>query len=194
MSGNSSGKEKEGLLDPKLMDGPVVKWTVNDLFKSSGRAFMTYHVMGSGWDYMAPLGAVVGGLAYGIGYRPYPALQQVMGTAGLGLGCFGACAGLGLMTKTAMAGQGRTGLAWDDDGIQTRVDGLSHNFMVRIMDLSAWNGVALAAGAMAVAGGPTALGLSSGKFGVLQGLALGSALGSVGGIACIQATKQRGDD
>jgi len=195
----SSAGEKDDLLDPHVMDGPVVKRTVNDLFAGSPRLFMTYHVMGSGWDYMVPFGTIIGGAAYGLGYRPLPALQQVMGTAGLGFGCFGMCAGLGLMTKTALAGQGRTGLAWDDDGIRTRVDGLRNNFMVRIVDLSAWSGIALAGGAMALAGGPTAFGLSRGKFGVLQGLALGSALGSFGGFGCVWATKRQerkqfGDD
>mmetsp|Transcript_15311 Transcript_15311/g.33296 ORF Transcript_15311/g.33296 Transcript_15311/m.33296 type:complete len:208 (+) Transcript_15311:159-782(+) len=171
------------------MDGPTVKWAVNDLLAFNSRLFMAYHVALSGWDYMVPFGTIIGGMLYGVGYRPLPALQ-LMGNTGLGFGVFGMCAGLGLMTKTAMAGKGHSGLAWDDDGIQTRVDGLRHNFMVRVMDNGAWNGIILAAGAMAVAGGPKAMGLGAGKMGVLQGLVLGSAIGSLGGIGCVSYTKR----
>lgn len=191
----SAEQEEEDLLDPKNMDGPEVKWAVNDIFANNKRLFMTYHVMNSGWDYMTTLGSLVGGALYGIrlglGKPPAtPALQFIASTT-LGFGCFGMCAGLGLMTQTAMQGEGRNGLAWDDDGIQTRVDGLRHNFMVRVMDNSVWSGMLLAGGVMVMAGGPHKIGLRLGTYGMLQGLALGSTVGSLAGMTCVSINNNK---
>jgi len=73
-----------------------------------------------------------------------------------------------------------------------RLDGLSHNFKVRVLDLSVWMGVAISGVVVAtVPGGPTALGLSKGSLGVFQALSLGSTLGSLSAMACIYKTSSK---
>ena len=157
------------------MDGPQVKWTVNDLFAdSSPETFMTYHVMGAGWDFGAPAGCVLGGIL-GIVWRPMP-LMPMMGTGGLALGCLGMAGGLAGMQQAINKGDEAKPLPWNEDGIQMRVNGLQHNYMVRIFDKCSWIGLSTAALAVAIAR-PRGLGLSSGFLGVGQALALGSSLG-----------------
>jgi hypothetical protein len=177
---------------PKKLDGPKVAWTVADEAQKFGgnRFVMTYHVLATPWALFSPVGCLVGAGLYGLGLGPASALLPSMGATGLTFGCLGA--GLGLTRKTLVANQGAaaTPIPWTDDGIQKRVNGLSRNFFVRILDVSAWSGIALASGVLVVAGGPTALGLSGGTFGVLQGLTLGSSLGSLGAFGCVYSTKK----
>jgi len=97
------------------------------------------------------------------------------------------------MQKKARQGESASP-PWNDEGIQQRVDGLSHNFKVRVLDLSAWAGVGVAAGAMVLAGGPKKFKFSPGILGVMQGLSLGSALGSLGAIGCIFSTRPKFDE
>lgn len=185
------------LLNPKTMDGPVVAHTVADLFRSHPRTFMTYHVMSAGYGALTPLGVGTGAILYYTGlYRPLSSSSSSsalanIATAGLVAGGAGLC--LGLYKKNQIARQQVTApsknkLPWTDDGIQQRVDGLSHNFKVRVLDLSVWTGIGVATGVLLWAGGPVALGLSPGLPGILQGWSLGSAAGSVGAIGCIMAT------
>ena len=167
----------------------TVKWTVADLFKVNNKLFMTYHVMGSGYDYLTPVGCLLGaiGLPYTSKFSNLTRLQAA-GTGGLIGGGTGMALGLLLMTSIANAKEPK--IPWNEDGIQMRVDGISHNYKVRAMDLGVWIGVAAAGvGLMAVGGNPTKLGLSAGAFGKLQALSLGSAAGSLGAIGFITATK-----
>jgi hypothetical protein len=182
------------LNDVKAMDGPVVKWTIADIFTSNNNLFMTYHVMGAGWDIFAPVGSMLGGALYGAKvYRPQPKLLASMGEVGFVLGCCGMVLGYTRMKMTAAKGEAASP-PWTEDGVQNRVDGLRHNFMVRVLDLSAWSGMGVASAAMVGFGGPTSLGLSTGAVGVIQGLTLGSSLGSLGAIGCLFATKPKNDD
>ena len=176
------------------MDGPVVKWTVNDLASSSNELFMTYHVMGAGWDALSPAGCLLGGVLYTTGiFRKSPGVLATCGTVGFLTGCAGMALGLAKMTSTAAQGEAATP-PWTDDGLQNRVDGLKHNFKVRVLDLSAWTGMGVATLAMAGLGGPAALGLSSGALGAIQGLTLGSSAGSVSAFACIYASLMKKND
>jgi hypothetical protein len=45
------------------MDGPSVPLAPNDLLKFNTNLFLLYHVMGSGYDYLTPLGCVIGSIA-----------------------------------------------------------------------------------------------------------------------------------
>jgi len=154
---------------------------------------MTYHVMSAGYDAFTPVGATVGGILYGIRWRPFPSVLAMMGTGGLIGGSLGMVLGLTTMQKKARQGESASP-PWNDEGIQQRVDGLSHNFKVRVLDLSAWAGVGVAAGAMVLAGGPKKFKFSPGILGVMQGLSLGSALGSLGAIGCIFSTRPKFDE
>ena len=184
------GREKDGLLDPKEMDGPVIKNTVADLLKSNPELFMTYHVMSTPFGLFNTVGVLLGGGLYGLGVRrpsSFPSALAMMGTAGLITGCGGMLLGLGGLAKTVQKGEAATP-PWNADGIQQRIDGLSHNFKVRVLDLSVWSGMGLAVGALVLSGGPSKLKLSGGALGALQALSLGSALGGLGAFGCIYKT------
>jgi len=179
------------------MDDPVVPWTVADTVRhmAGNRAFMTYHVMMTPWALGTPVGCVLGAGIYGVqtllsSSRPSSSVLQSMATTGLVVGGLGVTVGL---TRRIMLGiQGEKAQAkipWTADGIQQRVDGLSHNFLVRVLDLSAWNGLAAATASLVVLGGPVPLGLAAGPWGVVQALTLGSSLGSLGGIGCVYSVK-----
>lgn len=172
--------------------GPKIAWTVADIFKTGGNhtLFMTYHVMGTSWDFGSPVGCLMGAGLYGIGLGPSATLWQSMGTVGLGLGGLGMLGGAVAIRRAALQGEAATP-PWNAAGLANRVDRLSRNFLVRVLDASAWSGMAVAAVAMAGGGGPAALGLAPGTLGVLQGLTLGSSAGSVAAMACVSATKKK---
>ena len=179
------------MLDPSFMDGPSVKWTVADICKPYPRLFMVYHVIGTPYDVFTPVGTVLGGLLYTVGVvRPFPSALAMMGTSGLVAGCSGALLGCAGLAKAAWLGEAASPTPWNKDGIQQRVDGLSHNFTVRNLDKSVWLGIGLATGCLISAGGPQRLGLSASTLGVFQALSLGSAVGSVGAFAYIAWTKR----
>ncbi|CAB9502361.1 expressed unknown protein [Seminavis robusta] len=183
---------EDALLDAKKMDGPTMKWAPNDVFRGKPRAFLTYHVMNHGYAYLTPLGVTLGGVTAMIPplkKRIFPRLTplQAAGTVGMGAGVCGMALGLGLMYSVSVAKDPK--IPFTDDGIQMRVDGLSHNFGVRVMDAGVVGGFTSAGGLMILLGGPTSLGLSAGGMGVLQGLSLGSAVGSIASIGCISANK-----
>lgn len=173
------------------MDGPVIKNTVADLLKSNPELFMTYHVMCTPFVLFNTVGVLLGGGLYGIiGLRhsALPSALATMGTAGLVTGCGGMLLGLGALAATSKKGEAASP-PWNENGIQQRVDGLSHNFKVRVLDVSVWSGMGLAVGALLLAGGhPAKLKLSGGTLGVLQALSLGSAIGSLGAFGCIYKT------
>eukprot|EP00970_Alexandrium_tamarense_P013598 scaffold3523_cov194-Alexandrium_tamarense.AAC.1 len=177
------------------MDGPQVKWTPGDVFASNPSTFMTYHVMTAGYDAFTPLGAAAGAALYGLRFRSLPSVYAMMGFTGLIAGGIGMAVGLGGMQQKAQLGE-KASPPWNEEGIQQRVDGISHNFKVRVLDLSVWSGAGLGLVTAIVAGGPTRLRLSSGVLGVLQAVSLGSALGSLSAFGCIYATapKDVGDD
>ena len=186
-------EESDELLDPTKMDGPSVKWAPNDIFRGNPKAFLTYHVMGSGYNYFTPLGVTVGGITAMTPLKKslFPRLTalQAAGTVGFGAGLCGMLMGYGAMYRISIAKEPK--LPFDEDGIQTRVDGLSHNYMVRVMDVGVVGGLASAGGLMMALGGPTSVGLSAGALGVAQGLSLGSAAGSIASIGYIAATKDK---
>lgn len=183
--------EGEALLDAKKMDGPTVGWAPNDILTGKPRAFLTYHVMSSGYDYLTPLGTTIGGV---ISMTPlkqklFPRLTplQVAGSVGFASGVLGMA--LGLAAMYGISKKPNPKIPFTDEGIQMRVDGLKHNYMVRVMDLGVTGGLASAGGLMLVLGGPTSLGLSAGTLGMAQGIGLGSAVGSFASIGYINATK-----
>jgi hypothetical protein len=194
---SSASDSKASLMDPKKMDGPVVRWTINDIFKGNNRLFLGYHVTTAGFDALAPIGCLLGGVMYGTGLfrQPYlsTSLLSSMGTVGLGVGCLGMTIGAAGMYSKASQGAAASP-PWTDDGIQQRVDGLSHNFKVRVLDLSAWSGVAVAATTLVAVGGPAKLGFAAGTMGIVQALTIGSSLGSLSAFACIYATRPKMDD
>jgi hypothetical protein len=190
MENDPTATHKSKLIKASNMDGPVVHWAPADLFNGNNQSYMTYHVMGSGWDALTPVGSLVGVAAWKLGYRPYPTMLALMGTSSLVAGCAGACLGLIGMRSIASKGEQATP-PWTPDGVQNRVDGLRHNFNARVMDVSAWGGVGVAAGTLLYAGGPLKLGLRSGALGVAQALCLGSAAGTVGAFICIAAHKAK---
>ena len=187
-------KQGDPLLDPKAMDGPVVPFAPADLFRFNDRLFLGWHVASAPWDVLGTVGCLVGGALYGVGFlyhRPLllpPSAWAAAGTSGLIGGGAGAALGLARMAATAAKG-GAAEPPWNEDGIKQRCDGLSHNFVVRIMDLSSWLGMGLAAGAVWYAGGPSKLKLSSGWLGVGQALSLGSAVGMLGAVGCVWSTR-----
>lgn len=176
------------------MDGPVIRWTVNDIFKGNNRLFISYHVVCSGFYALSPVGCLLGGALSGAGlFRPYPTVLSSMGTVGFGAGCLGMAIGASGLYSIANKGAAASP-PWTNDGIQQRVDGLSHNFKVRVLDLSAWSGMAVAATTLVALGGPVKLGLASGTMGVVQALTLGSSIGSLAAFGCIYATLPKKDD
>lgn len=180
-------------MDPKSMDGPVVKYTVNDLFKNNPKLFITYHAMTTPLVLFNTVGVVVGGGLYGLGLRPYSSALSMMGTTGSIAGCGGMLLGLAALTSIAQNGEAASP-PWNDDCVQMRVDGLSHNFKVRVWDVSLWSGMGLATGALLLAGGPAKLKLSGGTLGVVQALSLGSAVGSLGALVSIYSTLPTKDE
>jgi hypothetical protein len=188
----SKDTEDDALLDPKSMDGPTMKWAPSDVFKGNPRAYLTYHVASAGYSYMSLLGVTLGGVTSmipAIKMRTFPKLTalQAAGTVGIGAGVGGIMLGLGTMYMMSQSEHPK--IPFTDQGIQQRVDGLSHNFQVRVLDASVVGGLASAGGIMMVLGGPTSLGLSAGTLGVLQGLSLGSAVGTLSAVACVEANK-----
>lgn len=184
--------DDDSLLDPKYMDGPTIRWAPNDLFKGSPRAFLTYHVTSSGYAYMSLLGVTMGGvtsLIPSLQKRMFPRLTalQAVGTMGIGAGFGGILLGLGAMYSVSQTPTPK--IPFTDEGIQQRVDGLSNNFKVRVLDASVVGGLSSVGGLMMVLGGPTSLGLSAGTMGVLQGLSLGSAVGTLSAVAYIESKK-----
>ena len=80
-------------------------------------------------------------------------------------------------------------MPFDDAGIQNRVDGMTHNYRIRAMDLGVWIGVLTAGGVLAYNGcDASKLKLSSGTLGQLQAIGLGSVSASVLTMMYVTAT------
>lgn len=171
------------------MDGPSVSWTVGDLFKFNNKVFLTYHCMGSGYDFLTPVGCLLGAtILPRMSKFSHLTPLQAAGTGGIVAG--GAGMGLGLLALVGTATSKNPKIPWTNDGIQMRVDGLSHNYKVRALDLGVWVGIAAAGGALLYSGGSMQkFGLLPGLPGQLQTVALGSAAGSIGATILIQLTK-----
>lgn len=185
-------KDDADLLDPKIMDGPKIETTVGDLFKSRPKIFLPYHAMSAGYSVLTPVGSLLGGLLYytaGVGSATYPSALAVMGTSGLVSGSAGMALGLAKLLQVASLGESASP-PFTADGIQQRVDGLSHNFVVRVLDKSVWLGAAAGCLIVAGAGGPKKIGLSAGTLGILQAISLGSAVGTLGAVGCVASTKR----
>jgi hypothetical protein len=184
----NKGNAVEGPIFASSMDGPAVSWTMADLTKVNNKLFLTYHVMTSGYSYLTPLGCAIGAIAlpYASKFSNLTRLQAA-GTGGLIGGGTGMT--LGLLAIGRIASSKNPKLPFDKDGIQMRVDGLSHNYHVRALDLGVWLGIAAAGATLVYAGGPTKLGLSPGTFGNMQAIAFGSAVGSAGANLVFAATK-----
>ena len=183
--------EDDKLLDPSYMDRPKISFTVADLFNKNLKpeAALTYHVMTNGFSAFSGLGSLTGAVLYGAGLRRSP-LLVTMGTAALGFGAVGSV--FGYMGMRAASQNVREGLpAWDEEGLQMRIDGISHNYNARLLDLSSWTGAALAACVLVYAGGPAKLGLSAGRLGAAQAVALGAGVGGFGTMLYVVASKAR---
>lgn len=167
------------------MDGPKIPWTVADLFASSPKVAMVYHVGGAGYDVFNPTGSLLGGVValgkFRGGTGPY---VSYIATGGLVGGALGITLGLAALYSRASQGEALEPLPWNEDGIQTRVNGLRHNYKVRTLDLSVWTGVAVATAVYAVR--PKILAPLS----LLQLISLGSTVGSLSGMAFIANTER----
>jgi hypothetical protein len=194
---SSSDTKKVGLLDPKTMDGPVVRATVQDLLQSYPYLSLTYHCATTGSFLLNTVGVAIGAGLYGCGIHRLPLLAAapswaaLSGTTGCALGGVGMAAGLAALAGISRKGENATPIPFTNDGVQQRVDGLRHNYMVRLVDLSCWSGMGLAATALVVAGGPAKLQLSVGTLGVMQALSLGSALGGLGAFGCLYSLRRK---
>lgn len=182
----SSGKDPVRLASS--MDGPTVPWTVNDIFKFNNQIFIAYHCMGTGYDYFSALGCALGGIVLP-NTSKFSHMSRLQ-AAGMG-GAIGGGTGmaLGLFALVGKINAKDPPLPWDSDGIQTRVDGLSHNYRIRAMDLGVWLGILGAGGSVLYAGGPLRLGLSNGPVGYVQAIGIGSAVGSIVANVVIESTK-----
>ena len=162
------------------MDGPKIPWTVADLFASSPKVAMVYHVASAGYDVFNPTGSLLGGIValgmYRGGTGPY---VTYIARGGLVGGALGATLGLAGLYSKAIQGEALEPLPWNEDGIQMRVRGLQQNYKVRTLDLSVWTGVAVATVVYAVRP-KIMLPLS-----FLQLVSLGSTVGSLSGMAFI---------
>jgi hypothetical protein len=169
---------QKSVLATSSMDGPSVPFAPNDLFKFNNKMFMLYHVMGSGYDYLTPIGCLVGAATIPLfpKYQHFTRLQAA-GTGAIIAGCTGM--GLGALAMASNMAKTEPKLPFDKAGWQQRVDGLSHNYRVRAMDVGVWLGVVAGATAVTYCGGPKALNLSPGILGTLQSIALGSAGASI---------------
>jgi hypothetical protein len=171
------------------MDGPSVRWTVNDLAAFNNKFFLTYHCMGAGYDFLSPVGCLVGLALPFTKYSKFASMTslQAAGTGGIVAGTAGMALGLAAVVGKAYSSNPE-GLPMDDEGIEQRVNGLKHNYIVRSMDRGVWLGVAMG-GAMAYAGGPAKLGFSSGLLGGMQALGVASGVASVLTMGYVSATK-----
>jgi hypothetical protein len=199
--------ERIGLLDPKTMDGPSIPYTVNDLFRSSPRLFLTYHAVSTGCHVFNTMGVVLGSALYSVGARvpsrligaslmtastsPFLVMSS---TTGLALGSLGMVLGAAAIAGKTMQGENCEPLPMNEEGIQQRVNGLSYNFMVRLLDVSCWSGIGLAATALLITGGPSKLKLCTGTLGVVQALSLGSAIGGVGAFGYLKVMRVNEDN
>ena len=183
-----TNNEEERLLSAnESRDHRTVKWAVADIFEGRNRLYITYHVMFSGWHFFTPMGCLCGSLLWLID-RSHN-LLQTMGTGGVILGVTGMGMGLVGLTASVCLNPDPVNKPWNHAGIQKRVDGLSRNFLVRVVDLGAWIGMVGVVAVVIVYGGPTKLGLSSGMRGTLQSASLGAAAGTVAAITYNKATK-----
>lgn len=162
------------------MDGPTVPYTIADVFLSSPRLAITYHVAGVSYDIFTPLGAIVGGAAGIVGGSSSSSTTRAVANGSLVGGALGMTLGLAALYSKAQQGDSLQPLPWNDDGIQTRVNGISQNYKIRTLDLSVWTGLAVAAALYATAKAPAVA-----KLGLLQTLSLGSTVGSFTGMAFI---------
>ena len=175
--------------DSSSMDGPYCKYTANDIFGFNSKLYLTYHVMGAGYDFLSPVGCLVGGVAlpYFSRFKDLTRLQAV-GTGGIIGGTVGMTCGLLLLGGMSQSKNPK--IPFDDDGIDTRVNGLKYNYSVRTLDLGVWLGILGAGGALAYNQmDPTKLGLSTGTLGKLQAVGLASGAASVLTNAFIAMTK-----
>jgi hypothetical protein len=181
-------EENKKALLATSMDGPSVPFAPNDLLKFNNNLFLVYHVMGSGYDYMTPLGCLIGSVAFPLipKFKDLTRLQA----AGTGAICAGGAGmGLGFLAMLNARSKKEPKFPFDEAGMQNRVDGLTHNYRVRCMDLGVWMGVLAAGATLAYKGGPTPLGLSPGTLGQLQAIGLGSAAASILTNVYISVTK-----
>lgn len=176
---NEPSSPKAAKVASKLpsMDGPTIKYTPADLFRKPGELGVLYHVMTMPYGLFTPVGAVLGGII-GRFLWPKVPLIKCMANGGLATGGLGASLGVIAMTNTAMKGD-TASPPWNEEGIQQRNQGLSHNYKVRVMDRNVWAGIVLAGLGVGLVGGPAQLGLAAGRFGLLQALSLGSSAGSL---------------
>lgn len=167
-------------------------WTVADLFAEPPALGIFYHLCGTSYDLSTPVGALVGS-AIAVPLFSSTPFWQVAGTGGLiGGGC-GLMFGAGAY---ASASQGwmppREGSPpWNAQGILERRDKIVTNTIIRSLDAGTYVGLLTGALVLGVAGGPAALSLHTGAFGVCQGLSLGAAAGSLATLGYLTLNKKK---
>jgi hypothetical protein len=179
------------------MDDPQVKWTIADIFASPPRLAMVYHVMGTSYDVFNPVGAIAGSLFGTVSLLRNKSaaidaasksrmLLKSIANGGLIGGALGITLGLAALYGKSRQGEKLEPLPWNEDGIQTRVSGIRHNYKIRTLDLYVWSGIAVGALSHSVRNtmNRPKVGLS-----LLQAISLGSTVGSISGIATIVSTE-----
>ncbi|KAL3938658.1 MAG: hypothetical protein SGBAC_006470 [Bacillariaceae sp.] len=169
-------------------------WTVADLFSEPPALGIFYHLCGTTYDLCTPVGTIIGSVVAVPLFSKTP-FWQVAGTGGMIGGGVGLMLGAAAYTSTS---QGlippRDGSApWNAEGILERRDKIATNTMIRSLDAGTYTGLLMGAVAIGAAGGPAALSLRSGVFGVCQGLSLGAATGSLATIGYL-ALKAKKDE
>jgi hypothetical protein len=128
-------------------DGPIVTKIIADIFNKTPKLFMLYHVNKTSFDFLCPIGFIIGGIVHGTGlYCPYSNILQTMTTFSLQTSYIGMSLGTIGLGNAMWKGETLQPLRWNNDGIQQCVNGMSYNYKVRIMDQSVWAGIAVAAG------------------------------------------------
>lgn len=212
----ASIKGDKSLLNPKVMDGPSIRYTMNDIFIASPTMFLSYHCITTGSILFNNMGFLLGSGLYYTGLLrtaiPQRLLSSIVGTTtassvsssygiasstfGLLFGSLGGVLGAGALIMTATKGESATPIPFTRDGIQQRVDGLSHNYMVRTLDLSSWMGIVTTATMVLLmkrkgssSNLPKILQFSDGALGIMQTISFGSAVGSMCGLGYFFMTK-----
>ena len=162
------------------MDGPSIRWAVMDTVAQSPSQAMVYHVVNAGYGVGNPVGSLVGGIvALAMLRGRKGSYLTYISNGGLIGGALGMTFGLSGLYAQSLRGEACEPLPWNEDGIQMRVNGLRHNYKVRLLDNSVWFGLGLGA-SMFLLGNKRFPSLS-----FLQWLSLGSTLGSFSGFALI---------
>ena len=160
-----------------------VPWTIADLFAKPPALAVFYQSIGTAYDVGTPLGSILAGAAVHPLFLSTSPWIQTAANGGLFCGFAGMALGAARFAMVATSASA--------EEMQSRRNEVVNNNVVRALDAGTYTGLAVGGLAVAVAGGPSSLGLSAGFLGVLQGLSLGAAGGSLATMAYIASFRQQ---